>query len=131
MNKYPLMKGPNIIKRNFTFTGYLTAGEFWSEIGMRIISLLCAVIVTCILISVCLPGTSEDKLAVTNIVTPLLALVWFIPMICMTRRRLRDAGHSAKSYLWLLLPVIGWLIFLGQLCGKSIPREQPKIKSYY
>ena len=34
---------------------------------------------------------------------------------------LRDAGFTAKSYLWLLLPVVGWLIFIvKRLCARSV-----------
>jgi uncharacterized membrane protein YhaH (DUF805 family) len=103
----------------FTFSGYIGMGEFWSELGVRLIYLVCAAIILCIAIVVLIPGTTQELIAITDVAVPVLAVIWAIPIIAMTRRRLRDAGYSAKSYLWLLLPVIGWLIFVLRLCGKS------------
>lgn len=42
-----------------------------------------------------------------------------VPLLAITVRRLRDAGYSAKSFLWLLLPGIGGIAFLVRLCTKS------------
>lgn len=103
----------------FTFSGYIGSGEFWAELGVRVIYFLCASILLCIGIVVVVPGNTQELIAITDVAVPILGVIWIIPVIALTRRRLRDAGYDAKSYLWLLLPVIGWIIFILRLCGKS------------
>ena len=122
-----MFKKRNFLWRLFTFSGYMEVGSFWSEIGIRLIGFLCAAIFLCILLSVALPGDTEEIIALVEIVLPIFAVIWAIPMVALTRRRLRDAGLSAKTYLWLLLPVVGWIIFIVRLCARSVPREPNKI----
>ncbi len=116
---YPYKK-PNFFRRNFSFSGVIEATHFWSEIGVRVIGWLCASVLLSILISVLIPGTTEQLIELTNVVIPIFTIIWIIPMVALTRRRLRDAGYSAKSYLWLLLPVVGWIIFIVLLCRRSV-----------
>ena len=129
--KYRKYKKPNFFRRNFSFSGYMTSGEFWSEMGIRVISFLCAVILLSILIVVVVPGNTEELITVTEVAIPILAVFWAIPMVAMTRRRLRDGGFTAKTYLWLLLPAAGLIIFIVRLCAKSIEREQSAPLLYY
>lgn len=49
----------------------------------------------------------------------LYSLAALIPGLAITVRRLRDAGYSWLSYFWLLLPIVGWIIFIVRLCKKS------------
>ncbi len=118
--RYRKYQKPNFFQRNFSFKGEMSVGEFWSEMGVRIISFLCAAIMLCIAIVVMVPGETKELIVIVDISVPILAILWVIPMIAMTRRRLRDAGFSAKSYLWLLLPVIGWIVFVALLLKKSV-----------
>lgn len=121
MNK-KLFERKNFLWRTFTFSGYITPGRFWSELGMRAISFFCATIILCIVLSVTVPGDTEDVMAAVDIAVPILGLLWLIPCIALSRRRLRDAGYSAKSYLWLLVPGVGLIALLARLCAKSVPR---------
>ena len=84
------------------------------------IEFLCAAVLSCIVIVVLIPRETEELSGIMDTLFPVLAILWSIPIISMTRRRLRDAGYDAKSYLWLLLPVVGWIVFLVRLCGKSV-----------
>ena len=113
--------------RKFTFTGYISAGQFWTEIVMRFIGFFCAAIVLCIVVSAALPLSTEETISLTRILIPVLAIAWMIPIVILSRRRLRDAGYSAKSYLWLLLPVVGWIVFLVKLCAKTAPRKPENV----
>lgn len=130
MNKYPLMKGPGFFKRNFSFSGHMTAGEFWSDLGIRLIELLCAAILVCILVAVLVPGTTEELVTVSNIAVSVPTVFWFASTAAKTRRRLRDGGYTAKAYLWLLLPGIGTIVFIARLCAKSVPEETKKPTRY-
>ena len=113
--------------RMFTFSGFISPGQFWSEIAMRIIGYFCAVILLCIVVSAALPLDTEEIIALMDILIPILSALWLIPIIILSRRRLRDAGYSAKSYLWLLVPVAGWIVFIVRLCAPTAPREPEKI----
>lgn len=122
-----LFKKKHFLWRTFTFSGYISASSFWSGIPMRLIGCFCAVIVMSIIVSVTVPGETQAIIDLVHGLVPVLGVVWFIPVIPLTRRRLRDAGYSAKSYLWLLLPVIGWIIFVVRLCARSVPRNAGEI----
>ena len=114
-----MLKKQNIFQRMFSFAGEMERGEFWSDVAMRIISCFCAMIVCCIVLAVAVPVETEELIEITNIVVPILGVVWILPIIPRTRRRLRDAGYSAKTYYWLLLPGIGGVAFVVRLCGQS------------
>ena len=51
-------------------------------------------------------------------------LAFTLPCIAMAVRRLRDAGYSAKSFFWLLIPVLGMVAFIARLCEKSYTTEE-------
>ena len=113
--------------RMFTFSGYISPSQFWAEIPLRLISFFCATIFLCIVLSVATPGDVENVIALVDIILPILGLLWVIPIIALTRRRLRDAGYSAKSYLWLLIPVVGLIVFIMRLCSKTVPRKPEEL----
>ena len=113
--------------RIFTFSGYISPSQFWSEIALRLIGFFCATIFLCIALSVAIPGDVERILALVDVLLPVLGVLWLIPIVALTRRRLRDAGYSAKSYLWLLIPVVGQIVFIVRLCCKTAPRKPEEI----
>ena len=113
--------------RMFTFSGYISPGQFWSEMAIRVIGFFCATIILCIVITVSISADTEQLVSLVNISVPILGILWSIPIVALTRRRLRDAGYSAKSYLWLLLPVVGWIVFIVRLCAPTAPRASKDI----
>jgi uncharacterized membrane protein YhaH (DUF805 family) len=42
----------------------------------------------------------------------LAAILFLLPSITVSVRRLHDIGRSAWSLLWVLLPIIGWIVLL-------------------
>ena len=113
--------------RIFTFSGYISPGQFWSEIAMRLIGYFCAVIILCIVVSAKVQGDTEELVELVNILVPILGVLWSFPILALTRRRLRDAGYTARSYLWLLLPVAGWIVFVIRLCSRTAQRGKEEI----
>ena len=113
--------------RMFTFSGYISPGQFWSELAMRVIGFFCATIILCIVLSATMEADVETIIGRVNILVPVMGVLWSIPIIALTRRRLRDAGYSAKSYLWLLVPVIGLIAFVIRLCSRTAPRKKEEI----
>ena len=113
--------------RMFTFSGYISPGQFWSEMVTRLISFFCASIILCMVVSVGLNTDTRQAIELVGILVPVLGVLWLIPITALTRRRLRDAGYTAKSYLWLLVPVIGWIVFVVRLCGRTVKRKPEDI----
>ena len=118
-----LIKRKYTVLRNIRKSEIMSAGTFWSEVGLKLISFLCSLIVMMMIFSVALPVSTEQLSRIIGIGAWVLLIAWCIPIARNTRRRLRDAGYTAKAYLWLLLPVIGWIVFIGLLCAKSLPRK--------
>ncbi len=111
------------VLRNIRKKEIMSAGTFWSEVGIKAISYLCSLIVTMMILSAAIPVSMEVLSKIIGIAAWVLLILWCIPIARNTRRRLRDAGYSAKAYLWLLLPVIGWIVFICLMCSKSLPRK--------
>ena len=118
-----IIKRKYSVLRNIRKNEIMSAASFWSDVGIKAISCLCSMIVMTMIFSAALPVSTEVLTRIVNISAWVLIFLWTIPVARNTRRRLRDAGYTAKAYLWLLLPVIGWLIFICLLCAKSLPRK--------
>lgn len=97
----------------------MTPSVFWSEFGVKMISYLCVAILMAMVLSAVLPMSTEQITRIVEYAALGLAVLWCIPIARNTRYRLRDAGYTAKAYLWLLLPIVGWLIFIALLFAKS------------
>ena len=121
MNKYE-----KLLLEQYGDRSRMTASKFWSEFALKCISFFCALIVMIMILSASLPVSTKTLTQIVNYSAIALAVLWCIPIVRNTRRRLRDAGHSAKAYLWLLLPVLGWIWFIILLCTKSVPAEPKK-----
>ena len=105
----------------FSFSGQVTNGEFWSSFFSSLMGCFGTLIGLCILLCVIVPAEVEELKAMMYWVTLANNLFWFVHIAAMSRRRLRDAGFTARSYLWLLLPGIGTLIFIiRRLCARSV-----------
>ena len=99
-----MYKKPNFFRNNFSFEGKMNAGEFWMEVGMRAIYFLLGMVVLTIIVSVTVPGDVEFISRLSNRLTVGYGALCCLSVVALSRRRLRDAGFSAKSYLWLLVP---------------------------
>ncbi len=122
-----MAKKRNFLYRLFTFSGYIGKGEFWSSMVSRLVSWFCAVVAMCIAVSVTVKGETGEIVDLCEHLAAVLAVLWAIPVVALTRRRLRDGGLSPKNYLWLLLPVIGWIVFIVRLCAPSMPPSKEDI----
>ena len=113
----------NMYKRPhfFAFFGTATITEFWSSVFYSVIACFCTLMMLCVLVCVVIPGDVEKMKGIMNWVTIGNGAFWLVHLAALSRRRLRDGGYTAKSYLWLLLPVVGWIIFVfKRLCARSV-----------
>lgn len=117
-----MTKEKYLLRRRLKKAERMSVSMFWSECAVSVISCLCAVIILTLVLSVTLPVSTERLTQIAEYSACAMALLWCIPIAVNTRRRLRDAGYSAKAYLWLLLPFAGWLVFVALLCKKGVPR---------
>ena len=97
-------------------------GISWTAAPLRwkVTSWFSAIMIIMVLIlCTTVKGTEEElnRLCIYGAIA--LAVVWCIPFVRLTRMRLRDAGIGPKAYLWLLLPVVGWIIFACLMCAKG------------
>lgn len=56
-----------------------------------------------------------------GIVSGLVSLALLVPGIAVAIRRLHDTGRSGWNFLWVLLPVIGWIVLLIYYVQDSQP----------
>ena len=48
-------------------------------------------------------------------------LIMLLPSIAVGTRRFRDAGKSYWNFLWVLLPVVGWIVLAVKFSAPSLP----------
>ena len=89
-------------KRYFDFGGKSSVGDYWWVV-------LCNILIGLVL------GAAALVIRPVTYVTYVYELAAFIPGLAILVRRLRDGGNSILSLLWLLLPVIGWIILIIKL----------------
>ena len=58
----------------------------------------------------------EVMMITQNKILSAYQLLVFIPSLAVTVRRLHDVGKSGWNYLWILLPIIGWIMLLVWEC---------------
>ena len=74
---------------------------------------------------------------VISVIIPDFSWIWtlvvFLPSLSIVVRRLHDVGKSGWFYLWMLLPLAGYIIILVQMCKDSGEDNQwgPNPKGYH
>lgn len=110
------------------FSGRTTRRGFWMAILWHyIISffvLILLMIVLPIVLMAALSMEPEAAVQAFKIGYSFYTLTWIVPFFAIMTRRLRDAGYSAKSFFWLLIPVIGEIAIIVRLCTASKQAEE-------
>ena len=86
------------LKKYVDFSGRATRSEYWYFFLMNF------------LVSLALGFLGLDALS------SIYALFVLIPGWAVFFRRMHDIGRSGWNWLWMLLPIIGWIIVLIYLC---------------
>ena len=106
-------------RRYADFKGKTTRRGFWTALllwGMIDFVLLMTLSITAMFALKLGPGQAQS---LAQGISSVYSCASIVPLLAITVRRLRDAGYSTKSFLWLLIPVIGQIAFLARLCSKS------------
>ena len=100
-----------------TFSGRARRSEFWYAV---LFTTLVSVVIGAVW-----PGTTVvvDGMSFQQSSLPsnLWQLAIFIPSIALSVRRLHDVGRKGTYYLFVLLPIVGWILLFIQLVKDSEP----------
>ena len=73
------------------------------------------------LVSVVLNFFGSEAGGFVSAVSYIWSLVTLIPGLSLSFRRLHDVGRSGLYLLWLLLPIVGWIMVIVQYAKDSQP----------
>ena len=104
-----------VFRHYFDFRGRASRAEFWWFVAINaIVSFLLS-----IPLGFAVAVENESLTLFFQMIAALYSLAVFIPRLAVTVRRLHDVGRSGLNYLWMLLPVIGWLLVFYWLVSRS------------
>ncbi len=100
-----------------TFSGRARRSEFWfAVLFTTLVSLAIGII---------WPGTTLDldgmSFQQASMPSNLWQLAIFVPSLALSWRRLHDVGRKGTYYLFILIPVVGWIMLFIQLVKDSQP----------
>ena len=101
------------------FKGHSSVSEFCNAFLWYIITGFVIVILSGIVLIGCFSMSAERASDLSLTFISIFGRIALLPCIAITVRRLRDAGYSPRTFLWLLVPGIGMIAFLVRLFSKS------------
>lgn len=107
-----------------TAKGRATRPEFWFFVLFQTLLLLVICIILCAITAIL--ALKEDiilGLSLYGACLIVFTLIFLIPNICASIRRLHDTGHTGWWCLLNLLPYVGTIILLLMLCLESQPKD--------
>lgn len=109
------------IKRGFkqyaTFSGRASRSEFWRFIVSREI-VLDGMAVFSSIVDMILGNTSDVSDYILALII-ILHLIYLLPTLAITCRRLHDVGKSGLTFLLVFIPIIGVFVLLSNLVKKG------------
>lgn len=90
----------NTLKKYAVFKGRAGRAEYWWFVVANLI------------ISIAVSILGED-------VNNLYGILTFLPSLGAGIRRLHDVGKSGKFFLFILLPIVGWIILIVKLAKEG------------
>ena len=100
-----------------TFSGRARRSEFWFAV-------LFTTLVS-VAISIVWPGSeiviNDVTIQQSSVPSNLWQLAIFVPSLALSWRRLHDVGRAGTYYLFILIPIVGWIMLLIQFLKDSQP----------
>lgn len=107
----------NVLKKYATFSGRATRSEYWYFI------LIYSITYTILMgIDLAIGTFSQellDKGTFLGFLSTAYSLVLFLPSLAVTVRRLHDINKSGWWFLFILVPIIGFILLVVYLCTNS------------
>lgn len=118
-------------KRYADFSGCTTRGEYWSLvlINLIIMALISEAFryVPIYTYSVDLATwTSTISYSLSDLFLNIYSVITFIPFLAVLVRRLHDINKSGVYLLFILIPIVGWIMLLAWLLTSSQPSTYRK-----
>jgi uncharacterized membrane protein YhaH (DUF805 family) len=100
-----------------TFSGRARRGEFWFAV---LFTTLVSIAISIVWPSttVVLDGMSFQQ---SSLPSNLWQLAILVPSIALSVRRLHDVGRKGTYYLFILIPIVGWIMLFIQFVKDSQP----------
>jgi uncharacterized membrane protein YhaH (DUF805 family) len=100
-----------------TFSGRARRSEFWfAVLFTTLVSIAIATI---------WPGTTlvvnEMSIQQSSLPSNLWQLAILVPSLALSWRRLHDVGRKGTYYLFILIPIVGWIMLFIQFVKDSQP----------
>ncbi len=108
------------------FSGKTNRRGFWLAMVFNALLPFLILIAVSIILVLAFHTDVEKAVQIVDLLRGLYGLAILIPLLSITVRRLRDAGYSAKSFFWLLVPVFGGIAFIARLCTASAQQTDPE-----
>lgn len=109
------------LKRGFkqyaTFSGRTSRSEFWRFIVSREI-ILDGMAVFSSIVDMIIGNTSDASDYILALII-ILHLIYLLPTLAITCRRLHDVGKSGLTFLLVFIPIIGVFVLLSNLVKKG------------
>lgn len=100
-----------------TFSGRARRSEFWFAV-------LFTTLVS-VAIGMIWPGTTiivnDMSVQQSSLASSLWSLATLVPSVALSVRRLHDVGRRGTFYLFVLLPIVGWIMLFVQFVKDSQP----------
>lgn len=101
------------------FKGRARRSEYWYFV---LFNFIVGFVIGLIVGIICgITGNSENAVKISNVFSRIWSLIVLLPGLGVCVRRLHDIGKSGWNYLFVLIPIIGWILLIVWFCQDSQP----------
>lgn len=113
------------------FSGRARRREYWGTVLFNGLiqaglSIILSIVATILFSSIEINGEATFSplfFLLPDIPIYIYLLIWFLPGLAVSVRRLHDIGKSGWNLLWILLPIVGAIMLIYWYCQDSQPEE--------
>lgn len=91
----------------FNFKGRSTRSDYWYVV---LANLIIGFVI----------GIIGDAISKPELLSAIYMVVTFIPGLSLFVRRYHDINKSGWNYLWIFVPIVGYIIMIVYLCTPSV-----------
>ena len=107
--------GESFTKHYADFSGRARRSEYWGTVLFNgLVNLAFRIL---LIVGIMLEAKEVTFLLL--ICLGVYSLAWLLPGLAVAVRRLHDIGKSGWNLLWILLPIIGWIMLVYWYCQDS------------
>ena len=114
------------LKKYVAFKGRACRSDFWWFILFTTLCLVASVVIAAVADPTAMvteTGAGSASVEVNSPIIAVVALLFILPQISVTVRRLHDTGRSGWAYFIALIPLIGPILLFIWMCKKGTEGE--------